>query len=352
MRPNRQPWIGLITLLGAALLISLFIFKHRPKSMNLPSTNSIPVETTKSQVITMADRFETVGNLDSSDHVELSSEYAGQIKAIRFSAGDDVKKGQLLIELDDTVVKNELATTKNRLTLSASNYERTKQLAQRRLTSTQSLEEAKTDWQEKKNAYLAKLTQYNKLKIKAPFKGTLGDRHISVGQYIQVGEPLVRLVAKSKLKLQYYLPEKYLANLSKGQTVVLETDAFPNQQFTGKVTFIDPALDSNTRSIRIEAEVPNKEHRLLPGMFVRLTHTFGNEQSRLFVPEESLIPTINGQKIYIATGKHAKSVMVQTGIHYHGMTEVTKGLDDDSLVITRGQHRLKDGASIIDVGRG
>lgn len=351
MRPNRRHWVGIFILVGLTLLAGLWIFRHHPQQTD-SSTAGIPVETSKSQLLTMADRFETVGNLDSTDQIDISSEYAGQIKAIRFSAGDSVKKGQILIELDDTVVKNELAIAKHRLALSESNYERTKQLAQRRIASTQSLEEAKTDWQEKKNTYLSTRAKYNKLQIKSPFDGTLGDRHISVGQYIKIGEPLVKLVAQSNLKLQYHLPERYLASLNKGQAVSLETDAFPNQQFTGKVTFIDPALDPDTRSIRIEAEIPNTEHRLLPGMFVRLTHIFGNTQSRLFVPEESLIPTINGQKIFISTDKHAKSIMVQTGIHHNGMTEITKGLDPDSLVITRGQHRLKDGAIIIDVGRG
>ncbi|WP_367606302.1 efflux RND transporter periplasmic adaptor subunit [Legionella sp. W05-934-2] len=351
MRINHRHWIGIVALAGLVFVFGLWVFKNRTQPSDSSST-SIPVETSKTQLLTMADKFETVGNLESTDQIDISSEYAGQIKAIRFTAGSDVKRGQLLIELDDTMIKNEMATAKHRLALSESNYERINKLAQRRMASDQSLEELKTDWQEKKNAYLATRAQLNKLKIKAPFEGTLGDRHISVGQYIKVGEPLVKLVAQNNLKLQYHLPERYLANLGKGQKVVLETDAFPNQQFSGQVTFIDPTLDPATRSIRIEAEIPNTDHRLLPGMFVRLTHSFGNDHARLFVPEESLIPTINGQKIFIAIDKQAKSVMVQTGIHHKGMTEITKGLDADSLIITRGQHRLKDGANIIDVGRG
>ncbi len=351
MRLNRRYWIGIVAIVGIALPLCFWFFHHPALPQESPSAG-IPVETSKSHLMKMADQFETVGHLDSTDQIDISSENAGKIKAIRFAAGNTVKKGQIIIELNDTVLKNELATAKHRLKLSQNNYERTQKLEQRRIASTQALEEAKTDWQEKKNIYQTKLAEFNKLKIKAPFNGTLGDRHISIGQYVKIGDPLVKLVANNNLKLQYHLPERYLANLGKGQIVTLASEAFPNQLFKGTVTFIDPTLDPNTRSIRVEAEVKNKEHRLLPGMFVRLTHDFGNKRARIFVPEESLIPTINGQKLFVAKDNHAKSLTVQTGIHHQGFTEITKGLDADSLIIVRGQHRLKDGAVIIDVGQG
>lgn len=352
MRPNRQLLLGilLVCLLGGATTAYWFLKNKEKPVLSKPS--STPVETTRAKVLSLSDRFETVGNLESTDQIDISSEYAGQIKRIRFKAGDTVKKDQVIIELDDAIIKNQLATAKHHYQLSQSTYHRTKQLAEKRLTSAQSLEEAKTDLQEKKNAYLAALAKFNKLRIKAPFSGTLGDRHVSAGQYIKVGEPLVKLVANDQLKLMFHLPESYLGLVQKGQTVQLVTDAFPNQTFQSKVTFIDPALDRDTRSVKIEAEVPNKTHQLLPGMFVRIHHIFSNEQSRVFVPEESLIPTINGQKIFISQGKTAKSVLVQTGIHYRGMTEVTQGLKPGTLIITRGQHRLKDGAEIIDMGQG
>ena len=247
------------------------------------------------------------------DSIDISSELAGQIAAIHFKPGALVKKGTLLIQLDNTVLKSKLASATANLTLSETSYSRTNELAKHGLASGQALDKVLADLREKENTVKAKQAQLEKLSLRAPFSGTLGSRQVSVGQYVNVGQPLVHLVANQKLRVEYNLPERYLGRLKEGQQVSVLSDAFPNQSYQGLVNYINPAVDKETRTIAIEALIDNQERRLSAGLFVRVSHQFGEKKKRLLVPEESLIPTINGQKIFVVRRGKAVAIRVKTG---------------------------------------
>lgn len=300
----------------------------------------------------LAEHFETLGSLQSTDYIDISSELAGQIAAIYFIPGALVKKGTLLIQLDDTVLKSQLASAEANLLLSESNHNRTKELAKLSVASEQALDKTLADLQEKQNTVKVKKAQLEKLSLRAPFSGTLGSRHVSVGQYVKIGQPLVPLIANQKLRVEYNLPERYLAKLHLGQKVRVRSDAYPNQSYLGVVNYIDPAVDKETRTIRVEALIDNKERLLATGLFVRVKHQFGERRKRLLVPEESLIPTIKGQKLFVLRGKRAVAIKVKTGSHHASMTEICKGLKTNDIIIIRGQHKLKDGSRVIAVHSG
>lgn len=188
--------------------------------------------------------------------------------------------------------------------------------------------------------------------MRAPFTGTLGSRQVSIGQYVRVGQPLVRLVANQKLRVEYTLPERYLPSVQVGQQVTIVSDAYPNQIYKGYVNYIDPAIDKETRTIAIEALIDNSNNLLSAGLFVRVNHEFDNKRKRLLVPEESLIPTISGQKIFVLRNDKAVAVRVKTGAHHGAMTEINSGLSVDDIVIVRGQHKLREGSHVIDIHQG
>ncbi|OCH96990.1 hypothetical protein A8135_04985 [Legionella jamestowniensis] len=312
----------------------------------------VPVETAVVIEKTLADQFETIGSLASTDNIDISSELSGQIAAIYFKPGTLVKKGTLLIQLDATVLKSELASANANLALSETSYERTRELTKRKLASEQALDQALADLQEKQNTVKAKKAQLEKLSLRAPFTGTLGSRQVSIGQYVRVGQPLVRLVANQKLRVEYTLPERYLPSVQVGQQVTIVSDAYPNQIYKGYVNYIDPAIDKETRTIAIEALIDNSNNLLSAGLFVRVNHEFDNKRKRLLVPEESLIPTISGQKIFVLRNDKAVAVRVKTGAHHGAMTEINSGLSVDDIVIVRGQHKLREGSHVIDIHQG
>ncbi|WP_035918128.1 efflux RND transporter periplasmic adaptor subunit [Legionella fairfieldensis] len=330
----------------------IFISHHKKVSTISTESKAITVETAPVTEKILAEQFETLGNLASTDNIDISSELAGQIAAIHFTPGANVKKGTLLIQLDDTVLKSELASAKANFILSETSYNRMKELAKRSLASEQSLDRTLADLKEKQNNVKVKQAQLEKLSLRAPFSGTLGSRHISVGQYVKVGQPLVRLIANQKLRVEYNLPERYLPRVLVNQKVIVRSDAFPHLQFHGIVNYIAPAIDKETRTIAVEALINNPEHLLSAGLFVRINHQFGEKKKRLLVPEESLIPTINGQKIFVLRDNKAVAVRVKTGVHHASMTEIRTGLTRDDIVIIRGQHKLKEGSRVIDIHQG
>ena len=220
------------------------------------------------------------------------------------------------------------------------------------MAAAQALDVALADYKDKKNLLAIKEAQLKKMSLRAPFSGKLGSRRISVGQYVTVGEPLVKIVANQTLRVEYHLPEQYLSKLSNGQQVSIFSEAYPNETFNATVSYIDPIVDEESRSIAIEALLDNKKSKLSPGLFIHVNHKFNDEKKRLLVPEESLIPTISGQKLFILRGNNAFSINVTTGIHHAEMTEVLKGLKLSDTIIVRGQHKLKNGTNVIDIQKG
>lgn len=349
----RSMALFLTVLVLSISFISYFFFPHLKKtSRRTTGPKAITVETARVTQRILADEFETIGSLASTDSIDISSELAGQIAAIFFRPGAYVKKGTLLIQLDDTVLKSELASANANLALSETSYERTNELAKRKITSEQALDQALANLREKQNTVKAKQAQLEKLSLRAPFSGTLGSRQVSVGQYVKVGQPLVRLIANQKLRVEYTLPERYLPRLQEGQQVTVLSDAYPNKTYKGTVNYIDPAVDKETRTIAVEALIDNPDNLLSAGLFVRVNHEFGEKTKRLLVPEESLIPTINGQKIFVVRNDKAIAVRVKTGAHHEAMTEINSGLKADDIVIVRGQHKLREGSRVVDIHRG
>ncbi|KTC77050.1 efflux RND transporter periplasmic adaptor subunit [Legionella brunensis] len=345
--------IALLLTLVAVLFLTYSVFFPTQKIHGRTiEPKPVIVETAPVTAKILADQFETIGSLASTDNIDISSELAGQISAIYFKPGANVKKGTLLIQLDATVLKSELASAKANLALSETSYERTSELAKRKLASEQALDQALADLRGKQNTVKAKQAQLEKLSLRAPFSGTLGSRQVSIGQYVKVGQPLVRLVANQKLRVEYNLPERYLPRLQEGQQVTVVSDAFPDEVYTGFVNYIDPAVDKETRTIAVEALIDNKQDLLSAGLFVRVNHEFGEKKRRLLVPEESLIPTINGQKIFVLRNDKAVAVPVKTGAHHGAMTEICNGLNKDDVIIIRGQHKLREGSFVIDIHQG
>lgn len=340
--------IVLIPLISLAII---FAFVLKPKiRQHKPIVNKvITVETAPVTEAVLAEQFETLGSLASLDSIDVSSEIAGQIVSIYFQPGAVVEKNTALIQLDNTVMKSELASAKASLALSETNYQRLQKLAEKNIASEQALDKAYADLREKQNTVKVKQAQLEKLTLRAPFTGTLGSRQVSVGQYVKIGQPLVHLVANQQLRVEYNLPERYLTRLQNGQMVHVISDAFPRKMFQGKVNYIAPAVDKETRTIAVEALINNPANQLSAGLFVRVKHQLGNAKKRLLIPEESLIPTINGQKVFIVKGDKAVTVKVKTGAHHAAMTEISQGLAPNDIVIIRGQHKLKEGSQIVAV---
>jgi membrane fusion protein, multidrug efflux system len=321
-----------------------------PKKVLEPK--ALKVEAAKVEEVNLLNKIETLGSLGSIDSVDISPEIAGQIAKIYFKAGSSIKRGTWLISLDDSVYQSELASAKANLKLSQMNYKRTAELSKRRISSEQELDQVLADLHDKQNLVKVKQSLLEKMTLKAPFSGVLGSRQISVGQYVSVGQPLVKLVATNPLKVEYTVPERYLADLRVGQKIEVISDSFPDKRFSGKVDYISPVIDKETRSIAVEAIVDNQKQDLSAGLFVHVNHYLGQVAPVLLIPEESLMPSIKGQKVFIIEQGKAHEITIKTGAHRLAKVEVISGLKQNQQIVTRGQHKLKDGAKVSIINQG
>lgn len=337
----------IIIILCIVVLISVaYYYKHSSSDKTAWQQKPIIVNVIQAGYQTLADKITAVGSLKALDTVKISAEIAGQVAQIDFVAGNYVKQGSALIQLDDAIYQANLKSAKADLTLSSVNYKRTADITKQGLLPQQQLDTALADLQDKQADVDVKSKQVDKMTLRAPFDGLLGPRLVSIGDYIAVGQPLVTIVNINNLTLEYKVPENYLAQLQRGQKVQIKTNAYPKRNFVGTVSFISPTVDEDTRTIMLQATIPNDDHLLRPGLFVQLSQQLGAVKQILVIPEECLIPTIDGDRVFTVVAGKAVSKPVKTGLRNGRWVQVISGINAGDAVVSAGQQKLKDGAEV------
>lgn len=340
-----------LVILGALLVIAggVYYYRQHAHSGVAAATNTAPVSTVEVATVVeqaMPRQIDAYGSLVANNDVMLSTQRAGQIAEIQFQQGARADKGQLLVKLDDSSEQAAVESAQLELVAAKATFERTQTLVERSVASQSDLEAANADMAQKQAALAQAQAELAKCHIEAPFAGSLGKRLVSVGDYVGVGAPLVQLVELQNIKAEYQVPERFLPWLKLGQIVTLTSSTYPDKTFTAKVTFIAPTIDPETRSVAIQAEVPNHDELLKPGLFIKVDQTLGTNQHALVVPEESLVPSIDGQYVYKIVDQHVTQTPVAVGSRFQGLAEITDGLQAGDQIVTAGQQKLKDGSAV------
>src|SRR3546814_929580 len=279
---------------------------------------TVAVEATQVTTGPLARELEAVGSLQSNESVIIRPEIAGRIAGIHFDEGQRVKKGDLLVSLDDSIYKAELAQAKASLRLSQKNYERAVELLSRHAGTGVARDQTLSQLEADKATVALKEAMLDKTKIEAPFDGVRGLKQVSVGDYVNVGEDVVNLESLHPLKVDCRVPAVYLRLLEVGQTLRIRVDAFPDETFTGTVYAIDPRIDVNGRAVALRATIPNEDGRLRPGLFARVTLVVDRREDAIIVPEQAIVP--RGDEKFVFKVLDGKAVMspVRTGQRREG----------------------------------
>ncbi|MBI6955784.1 efflux RND transporter periplasmic adaptor subunit [Pseudomonas sp. B21-023] len=309
------------------------------------------------------ERLPAVGSLKAYQGVELSLEVAGTVKSLHFESGQQVKAGQLLLQLDSDQETALLGTAQADLGLAKVDFGRGSQLVgdsaisrgeYDRLTSQYRRNQAVVD---QLKASLAKKS------ISAPFSGTIGIRQVDVGAYLPSGTVIATLQDLSSLYVDFNVPEQALPRLSLGQRVLAQVAAYPQQTFPASLSAINPKVEESTRNLLVRATLANPEGKLLPGMFASLQLLLPDPQPQVVVPENAITYTLYGNSVYRVSPKKgedgqplrdandqpqliAEQLTVQTGERREGWVVVLKGLQAGDQVVTAGQLKLSPGAAI------
>ncbi|MGE8590527.1 MAG: efflux RND transporter periplasmic adaptor subunit [Alcaligenes sp.] len=311
----------------------------------------VRVEVATVKEIPFARGLSAVGSLRSDESVVLRPEVVGRIQAIEFKEGQPVTRGQVLIRLDDSVPRAELAQARANLTLAQSHYRRAVELQGKGFVSQQARDESASTLKVQEAAVALAQARLDKMTISAPFAGIVGLRSVSVGDYVNQGQDLAPLEAIDPLKVDFRVPEMYLSKVRVGQQLTLRLDALPGQERQGQVYAVSPLVDAGGRSILLRATVANNDAVLRPGMFARVQLLF-NQDKALVAPEAALSPSGETQYVYRVKDGKAERREVTIGERREGRVEILTGVAAGDQLVVAGIQRVTDGAAVNVVGGG
>lgn len=316
-------------------------------AQNAKPPAGMPVKVAQVRTGTVTTEVSAVGTLLANESVMIRPEIAGRVAAIHFSEGQPVSGGAKLVTLDQAELAAQLAGSSADARLNSERAKRAEELYRKNFISQQALDEAREALKKSTARKAEDEARLAKTEIRAPFSGVLGLRLVSVGAYLRAGEDIVRLDNIGSMKVDFRVPEVYLARVRKDQPITLRVDAYPDEQFAGRVYAIETTLDEKTRTALLRARAPNSGRRLKPGMFARIALTLGSHSNAILVPEQAVVP--RGDKVFIfrvAEGK-AQLTEVQLGSRTPGEAEVVKGLKAGDVVVTEGHQKLRDGTPVM-----
>lgn len=242
--------------------------------------------------------LEGIGTIDAVRQVMISPEVSGRISGILFEAGDIVKAGDVLLEMNDDQEQADLAIYKAQAKLAELNLNRSSKLVD--VASPRStVDQYRAALDEARGAMARTEALIAKKSIIAPFDGVLGLRKVNLGQYLNPGEEIVTLTDLSELFINFTLPEQTLAELKVGQEVTLSVDAYPGRTFTASINAIEPQVGEETRTVKVQAEMKNVDDMLSPGMFAKVMVSLPQGDAAIIVPETAVDFTIYGDSVFV-----------------------------------------------------
>ena len=332
----------------------------RPAGGASPAAGPVSVEVGKVETMSLQDETSAVGTLRSRQGVMLRPEVSGRISRLGFADGQRVKRGQLLVQLDDTLQQAQLQQAKAQASIARTNLQRNRELVAQNFISQSAVDQTGSALEVAEAQVALAAAQLKRMSILAPFDGLAGIRLVNMGDYVKDGADLVNLEDVSAMAVDFRLPEGVIARLKPGQAVDVSLDGLPGKSFKGKVDAVDSQLDANGRSLLVRARVENTQGLLRPGMFARARIVFDVREQAVVVPEEALVP--QGGKQYLikvvdgAGGKVSQRIEARIGLRVPGKVEILEGLSAGDVVVLAGQARLlrADGLAlkVLDLGDG
>jgi membrane fusion protein, multidrug efflux system len=293
----------------------------------------------------ISQKLEALGNARANESVDVSSKASNIVTAVRFRDGERVKRGQVLVQLDDAQVRADVAAAEAALTESESQYNRSRELMSTQVLSKSSFEQLEATLKANRARLASAHARLEDTVIRAPFSGRVGLRRVSVGTLISPGAVITTLDDTSVIKLDFSVPENFLAVLREGLSVRASAPAFPGRTFAGKVASIDSRVDVSTRSVTVRALLANEDGVLKPGMFLNVSLA-NDERQALIIPEEALTPEAERQFVFVVADGRAERREVRIGGRRPGSVEIINGLNAGEQVVVEGTQKVRDGSVV------
>ncbi|MDP3134771.1 MAG: efflux RND transporter periplasmic adaptor subunit [Burkholderiaceae bacterium] len=311
------------------------------------------VEAVQVQVMKLTDDAQAVGSLRSRQSVVLRPEVSGRVTQINFNDGERVRRGQLLVQLDDQLPLAQVQQSQAELSIAMANHKRNQELVAQNFISQRSVDESAANLEVAQAKLALSRATAARLRIVAPFDGIAGIRTANIGDYLKDGADIVNIEDLEAIFVDFRLPERYQSKIRRGQRASVDLDALPGRSFVAFIQAIDPLIDANGRSVSVRGCIDNRQLQLRPGMFARVNTVFSERSDALVVPEEAIVPQ-GGRQFVIKLndggaqgGPVTQRVEVKVGIRRPGRVEIVQGLAAGDRVVTAGQQRIqRDGTAV------
>ncbi|NWG27606.1 MAG: efflux RND transporter periplasmic adaptor subunit [Ignavibacteriaceae bacterium] len=288
----------------------------------------------------LAANIKTIGTILSNEEVELRSEVSGKIIYLNIAEGQWVKKGTLLVKINDADLKAQLKKLEVKINLARENEFRQKKLLEIEGTSQENYSNALSEL----NSVLADIellkAQIDKTEIKAPFDGVVGLKYVSEGSYISPAVKIASFQNNNPVKIDFSIPQKYAHLIKAGESINFILTS-TGKKYKAKIYALEPKIDPATRTMQLRAICQNPGNELIAGGYVEIETNFGNERSSLMIPTEALVPDISGEKVFIYRNGFAQRNDVVSGIRTEDRVEILDGLSPGDTVIISGILQLK-----------
>jgi membrane fusion protein (multidrug efflux system) len=325
---------------------------------------AVAVEVSRARTVSVVELAQAVGTLRSGQGVMVRPEVSGRVVSLGFRDGQPVRRGQLLVQLDDSLLRAQVQQAQAQLSIALTNEARNRELLAQNFVSQAVVDQSAATLQVAQAQLALAQAQLARMRIAAPFDGTVGIRLVNVGDYVREGTDLVSLEDLRTMYVDFRLPERYVPQLRIGQPVQVSLDALPGRGFEARVEALEPQVDASGRSVLVRASIDNPQGLLRPGMFARVSAALSTRAEAVMVPEEAILPQAGRQYVIAvedggdampAGAKVSRKVEVVLGQRREGLVEIVQGVKAGATVVTAGQQRIqRDGTvlRVVEIGGG
>src|SRR6266436_4973873 len=307
----------------------------------------LPVEVVVARMDTVRDEIAATGQIEAVQSIDLRPEVDGRIVEIMIREGQEVEQGTPLFKVDDAQLKAQVAQLEAQRDLAQQALARAKDLAQQNASSTADLEKAEAEMRSAQAQYDLQRIRLERTTVRAPFAGVVGQRYVSLGDYVTNSTKLASLHTVNPQRATFQVPERFARQLRPGQQVSFRVAAIAGRDFTGEVDFVDPVIQLPGRTILVKARVPNPARLLQPGMFIEARLVTAVRPNAVVIPEDAVVPAEGTNAAWVVVDGKADRRKVSLGVRTPGFVEVMDGVKAGEQVVTGGLELLAPGAPVM-----
>ncbi len=317
---------------------------ERPNSGN--QSTGVPVRTQMVEGRELTEALVAFGTLVGGESAVIRPQVNGLVRQLPFPEGKEVKRGELLAQIENEDIEAELEAKRYELLLAESRLKRREDLFEQRFVSEDDYEEALNS----RNALRARVrvleATLRKTRILAPFDGVTGLREVSVGAYVDPSTPITIIEQLDPLRVDFSVAERYRGNIRAGDPFSITVAGFP-EAFHGRVQAVSPKIEPGSRTVTLRGLIDNPEGKLSPGAFAKVKISLRRDESAILIPPEAIIRSGLEAFVFVVDeeGKAERRV-VRTGLRKSDAVEITEGLRDGEELVVAGIQSLRDGMGV------